>query len=77
MLGIVRFDQQEQELVLERTAAFISGGLADARQFLTDAVKQFRDTSIALGVIAAVFFGCSGLLYYNYRQQCKKAEELR
>lgn len=42
LLGVVRFDKQDQELILEKTAAFISGGFNEAKAFISDAIKHYR-----------------------------------
>jgi len=33
-MGVISFDKEAQELILEKTAAFFSGGLSEAKSFL-------------------------------------------
>lgn len=46
LMGIVSFDKEAQELILEKTAAFFSGGLSEAKSFLSEAIKLYRQKSI-------------------------------
>jgi hypothetical protein len=58
-MGIINFDKETQELILEKTAAFFSGGLSEAKSFLTDVIKLYRYQAIWSTIIASFFFGMS------------------
>jgi len=74
LLGLIKFDAESGEFTMSETYAFISGGFAEAKNLLVEAMSTYKGAAIGLGICAAIFLGISGGLWWDYKRRVYQRE---
>ena len=74
-MGVLKFDAETNEFILTKTAGFLAGGLAEAKEFLSELILKNMDLSISTGFLAAIVFGFTFWTYFDWKRQCTLAKE--